>query len=278
MPKKCSEIGGQAIIEGVLMRNKDKIAIACRLPNNKIKVKKQNIRRPKKFLRLPVIRGIVTLIQTIYIGFEALTWSANQQLGKEEKISPMEFFWTILFSIAAVILFFVIAPLFVSSLITDNEIWFNVIDGIFRILIFAGYLIAITQMKDVKRIFQYHGAEHKVVNCYEAGKKLTVKNIEKFTTINPRCGTSFLLIVLILSIIIFSFVRGSWIIRVLSRIILLPLIAGFSYEILKFTAKHNENMLIRILVYPGLMLQKLTTKKPDKKQIEVALKAFNSVN
>lgn len=271
------QIGGQAVIEGVMMRNQQKYAVAVRLNNGKIKVKKETSSTPKKLFTKFFIRGIVGLGYALYDGIRALVWSSNQSLGTEEKLSTAEIITTIAISIFFAILLFIALPFFVAGLIHSEGIWFNALDGLFRITLFLLYLVAISWMKDIRRLFQYHGAEHKVIACYEAKEELTVKNAKKYSRFHPRCGTSFLFIVLILSIILFSFIQGAWYVKFLGRIALLPIIAGIGYEITKLSSKHKENLLVRMLIAPGLWLQKLTTKEPSEKQLEVGIKALQGV-
>ncbi|MCK4428924.1 MAG: DUF1385 domain-containing protein, partial [Candidatus Aenigmarchaeota archaeon] len=217
------------------------------------------------------------LILMLIYGIKALNWSANQQMEKHEKIGLLGIILTLAFSFGFVILFFIIAPFFLAKLIIAKGVLFNITDGILRIAIFILYLVIISRISDVKTLYKYHGAEHKTIHCYEAKKAVTVKNIKKFSTLHPRCGTAFILIVLIISILIFSLIRGSWQIRLVSRIILIPVITGISYEILKFSNKFRKSMFSKIITAPGLALQKLTTKEPTKKQIEVAIRALKAL-
>ena len=212
------------------------------------------------------------------MGFKALTWSADQQLGKEEKLKKSELAFSMIISVVFGVLLFIVLPLYVTRLVhQDTGFIFNVIDGIMRVLVFLIYIIIISSFKDVKRLFQYHGAEHMSIHCYEADKKLTVDNVKKFPTLHPRCGTSFIIIVLIISIVFFSLVTSSnFFIKFLSRIILLPVIVGLSYELLKFSAKYEDNFFMKFITKPGLWLQKITTKKPDDKMIEVALASLKN--
>ncbi len=281
MKKKCS-VGGQAVIEGVLMKNGDKTAIAVRRPDKKISVKKdkhKSISKKVKFLGWPFFRGIVNLIEMMVLGIKALSYSANESLGEdEEKITKKEFAVTTVIALAMAVGLFVLLPLYITKATRTDGVMFNIIDGVLRVAVFIAYILVISLMSDVKRLFEYHGAEHKTVNCYEAGKKLTVANVKKHSTLHRRCGTTFLLIVLTISIIIFSLiVTDSFLMKFLVRILLLPVIAGISYELLKLGAKFPHNIFLNILVWPGLMLQKITTREPGKKQIEVAIKAFNAV-
>lgn len=270
-------IGGQAVIEGIMMRNKENLAIAVRLTNGKIKIKKEKSSRLPKFCQYFFIRGIVGLGYTLYDGIKALIWSADQNLGKEEKLGKKEIIGTLLISFAAAIIFFIGLPFGLAKLTPYEGFWFNLVDGIIRVVIFITYLALMNLTKEGRRLFQYHGAEHKSIACLEAKKKLTAENVKKYSRFHPRCGTSFIFIVLILSIIIFSLVEGPWWLKLLSRILLLPVIAGLSYEILKFSAKHHHNWLLKIGIAPGLWLQRLTTKEPDRKQIEVGIAALKNV-
>ncbi|MBU2560992.1 MAG: DUF1385 domain-containing protein [Nanoarchaeota archaeon] len=281
MAKKL-HIGGQAVIEGVLMKNDDKIAIAVRRPDKKISIKKEKktlISKRIKFLGWPFFRGVVNLVEMLVMGIEALNYSANESLGeKETKITKTEFAITTIIAIAVAVGLFVFLPLYLTKVTQTKGVLFNLIDGVIRVVIFIIYILAISLLKDVRRLFEYHGAEHKTVNCYEDGKKLTVANVKKYTTLHRRCGTTFLLIVLVTSIIIFSFiVSDSFWMKLAGRILLLPVIAGISYELLKLGAKFPKSTLLNILVWPGLGLQKITTKEPDKRQIEVAIAAFKAV-
>ena len=282
MAKKAA-VGGQAVIEGVMMRNKDKVAIATRAGNGRIKVKTEKFKSLAKkypFLKLPFFRGVLNLIEMLVMGINALTYSANQLAGEEdEELSTLQIVLTISIAVLITIAVFIVLPLFLTKLITSNRsILFNVIDGLIRIVLFIGYIWGISLMKDIKRVFQYHGAEHKAVNCYEAGEKLTPKNCRKFTTAHRRCGTTFLILVLIISILIFSLITSpQWYIKLIGRILLLPVIIGVSYEVLKLGAKYEKNIILRIISAPGLWLQKLTTKQPDDKQVEVAIKSLKKV-
>lgn len=288
---KKTNVGGQAVIEGVMIRGPSKYVVATR-KNRKIITKNGTIKNKKyNFLKWYFIRGFVNLVEMLVIGIKSLMWSAEQASGKEEKISKNEFAFTIVISVAFAILFFIALPYFLTSLVGFTEegkpILFNVVDGIIRILIFLIYIVAISFMKDVKTLFQYHGAEHKAIHCYEKGKKIDVANVKKFTTLHPRCGTSFLLVVFIVSIFVFSLLPAItlfyypefsnlnvWLRKGILfpvRILLIPVIAGISYEILKISDKYQKNFLFKLISMPGLALQKITTKEPNKKQMEVAI-------
>jgi len=309
-------VGGQAVIEGVLMMNKDKLAIAVRKPNNKISIKKETLNsfvRRNKIFKLPLIRGVFMLIDTMVIGIKALTWSANESADEEtesskrnkageiqskkqienqnkseknknttlksEKLGNLEIALTIALSIGGAVALFILLPLWLAKFVTaDHGVWFNIIDGIFRIGIFFAYVWGISLMSDVRRVFQYHGAEHKTVNCFESGDKLNVKNVLKHSRFHPRCGTTFIFIVLIISIIAFSFfVFKEWYFKLGIRLVLIPAIAAVSYEILRLGGRYYKNPIVKMLVFPGLSTQWFTTREPDAKQVEVAIESLKSV-
>lgn len=271
-------IGGQAVVEGVMMASRKKLAVAVRKENGKIVIKKEkrsNI--AEKFRKTIFLRGLISLFEMLVIGTKALTWSSNQQLEKDEEIGGWGIFFMLLISLGVGVGLFILLPLWLSKFVSDDRIWFNVADGFWRITLFIGYLWVISRFEDIKRVFQYHGAEHKAVNCYEAGKELTVKNVKKFSKIHPRCGTSFIFIVLIISIILFSLVWSeSWYLKFLYRILLIPIIAMISYEILRLNSR-KPNRILRFLTTPGLWLQKITTNEPDNEQIKVGIKALKAV-
>ncbi len=271
------DVGGQAVVEGVMMRNKERFAVAVRLPNGQIKVHSEQSSTFPKVFNIFFIRGAVGLGYTLMDGIKALIWSSNQQLGKEEKLSRKELILTIGTSMIFALLFFVAIPFFAAHLIEPDGIWFNVLDGVFRIAIFLGYLAIIARLKDVKRLFQYHGAEHKSIYCYEAGKPLTLPNVKKYSRFHPRCGTSFLFLVLILSIIIFSFIPGPWWVKLLGRIVALPLIAGIGYELIKLSWRYYKNPLVKAVIAPGLWLQRITTQEPSDQQLKVGIAALKAV-
>lgn len=272
--------GGQAVIEGVMMKSPSHYSVAVR-KDNKIIVKKKkflSLTASSKILKLPIIRGVVYLLEMMVLGMSTLMWSANQQTDEEEQLSNLEMISTLVFSLLFAVGLFIFLPLVITKyLVNDSTFFFNLIDGLIRISFFLIYVIAISFLSDVKTLFQYHGAEHKVVNCYEAKKKLTPKNAQKFSTLHPRCGTSFIIIVLALSILLFSVLTGDFMTKLLGRIVLIPIIAGIAYEFLKFSAKHLENPIVKTLVFPGLMVQKLTTRQPSLDQLKVAIVALKKV-
>lgn len=294
---KDLHLGGQAVVEGVMMKSNNYMAIAVR-KKGKIIVKKEKLRKKPRFFRWFFVRGIVNLIDILILGIKALAWSADQQAEKkEDKITKVEMIFTLLISVGFAVLIFIIAPYFITHLAGFKEetmpIMFNLIDGLIKIGFFIVYIVVISMMKDVRRLFQYHGAEHKAVYCYENNKKLTIENAKKFSTLHPRCGTSFLFIVLIVSILIFSVLPSLviylyssfmslnfWsrrIILVMLRILIIPVIAGIGYELLKLSSRFEKNLFVKILIMPGLLIQKLTTRKPNSRQIEVAIRALKEV-
>jgi uncharacterized protein YqhQ len=268
-------VGGQAVMEGVMMKSEKKVATAVRiLDSDKIKIKVKKVKKTPKLFKLPFLRGIYALIDSLVIGMGSLMWSSNQNLEKDEKIKKSEMVLTLAISLIFGVGIFLGIPFLATKFIVGKGTVFSLIEGLFRVSLFLGYLGLISFSKDIKRLFQYHGAEHKVINCYEAKKKITIKNVKKFTTLHPRCGTSFIFIVLIISVILFSFLEVGWL-RILWKLLLIPVVAGISYELLKLSNKFKGNFLIKALIWPGLMLQKVTTKEPDNKQIEVSIKAFD---
>ncbi|MFC1774744.1 DUF1385 domain-containing protein [Nanoarchaeota archaeon] len=271
-------VGGQAVIEGVMMMSKNKIATAVRKENGDIltKVDKfDSVKNKTKILQLPFLRGVISLFEMMYIGIKALTWSANQQ-DEDAPLGNWEIAGTIIVSLIAALAIFVFLPYGLTYVITQEySLIFNIIDGIFRLLIFVVYISGIGMMKDIKTIFQYHGAEHKAVNCFEKKKELTTKNVMECSKIHPRCGTSLIVFVLGLSIALFSILKSPvWWVNVGWRIVLIPVIAGISYEVIKFSARRMDNFLLKMIITPGLWTQKLTTNNPTKQQVEVAIKAL----
>ena len=284
--------GGQAVIEGVLIRSAKKMAIAVRAPNKKIVLTTERVvpySTRHRLFGIPIIRGVATMAEMLVTGIRALQHSANIALGEEEELTFWNMFFSLLFSFALVIILFKVVPLLVAQLMTtvfdtvkNHYLLFNLIDGGVRILLFLAYLYCISFMADVKRLFMYHGAEHKAVHCYEHFKgdlkKVTVANVQKHPPEHPRCGTSFIIIVLLLSVLVYTFIPKTlsfgW--KLGLRLLLLPLIAGISYEVLKFSAKHLDHPLMRLVTWPGLLVQKITTKEPTNDMVEVAIKALKA--
>jgi len=276
--------GGQAVIEGVMMRSPLKYAIAVRRPDKEIILKigkLKSLSNKLKFLKWPIFRGIVNLVESLVLGLKALTYSAEQATGEEEKINSVEMFFTIVIAFGLFIVFFIALPTAMARYLDrylSNVIVYNLFEGLLRISIFIAYLFFISKIKDIRRVFEYHGAEHKVIYTYEAGEELNVDNVKKHSTLHPRCGTSFIFIVLIMSILVFSLLgKQTLLLRIAYRIAIIPIIAGLSYEILKLSAKNMNKILVKWAVMPGLWFQKLTTNEPDDAQIEVAIKALKGV-
>lgn len=287
-------IGGQAVIEGVMMRSPHAFTVAVRKggkPANDIAVLQETIvpiseRIP--IFKKKIIRGSVALFEALWLGIRALNFSANEAIetdeGKQEKISPLAMAGTMVIAIAFSLGLFLALPLLLTNLLGNyygavgkNSILFNLTDGVLRMTLFLGYVSGISFMKDIRRVFEYHGAEHKAIAAYEAGVELTIENARPYSRIHPRCGTSFLIAVIALSILMFSLIPGSWPLwaKGLSRIVLLPVIAGLGYEFIKYSAKHESEPIIKWLMQPGLWLQRLTTREPSDDQIEVALRSLN---
>lgn len=275
-------IGGQALIGGVMMKGKEFLAAVVESSDSKkhtyfIK----RIKPMPKIFELLFLRGFVYMLEMMIVGMKTIIWSGNQQLEEEfqESMSNWHIFFLLLTSFSFAIGLFIILPLIATKLITnDGGILFNVIDGVFRVIVFILYLTAISKMPDVAEVFRYHGAEHKVVNCYENDKPLTVKNAQKFSTIHPRCGTTFIFIVLVISILLFSMViSNDWFVQFAIRVLFIPIISGIGYEVLKFTARHYKNPIVKVIMKPGLFLQKITTKEPRDSQVKCAILAMKKV-
>jgi uncharacterized protein YqhQ len=274
-------IGGQAVIEGVMFKNKENISIAIRKPNGEIKVKVEPYKTltKKKPFSLPFIRGIITLVETMIEGIKALNYSTNENLGdtKEEQLSPVSMIFSFIISMALAILLFKFIPLFTAQVLNlGNTFTFNLIEGLIKIAMLVGYIWIISFLPDVRTLYQYHGAEHKVINAHE---NKDLENAKKYSTLHPRCGTSFLVLVVFISIIVYIIIPMNftlWI-KLLLRLALLPVIAGIAYELIKLSGKHRKNKLLLAFISPGLLLQKITTKEPTEKQLEVSMAAFNAL-
>lgn len=273
-------VGGQAVLEGVMMRSPSSYCVAVRKKEGEIVEHTEKINLPQ--IRIPILRGVFILFHALSLGIKSLNISAN--LFEEEKpLSPFSLALSIIFALGFGIFIFFWLPLFLTEILRiKNNFYFNLVDGIFRLLIFFIYIIILNFFKDFKRFFAYHGAEHKVVHTYEAGEELTVENARKKSPLHPRCGTSFLLFVVILSILIFSFIpkESNFVSKFSFRLLLLPLIAGFSYEAIRLSYHFRNNIIGKALALPGLLLQKFTTREPDDLMLEVAIvslkKAINS--
>ncbi len=303
-PIKGWQVGGQAVIEGVMMRSPESVTVAIRKNDGQIVVKKESyiaLSKRYKLLNLPIIRGAVVLIESLYLGIKALSFSAEEAMEEEsppkkesgkakiaastgETVKKEKIFTTLwlilslLMGFALALLIFFYLPLILTGLTgVKGGFLFNLIDGLIRITFFLIYVWAISLWKSMRRIFEYHGAEHKSIFTFEAGKDLTVENAKKYSTRHPGCGTSFLLIVMLVSILVFMFLgRPHTISDRLTRLLFVPLIAGISYELTKLSRKKRKNRIVKMLIVPGLWLQKITTKEPDEAQLKVALAALKS--
>jgi len=277
--------GGQAVMEGVMMRSKDHMVVCVRQPNNEIVTKTEELHSLSEkysFLKLPFLRGILALFETLYSGIKGIYFSANAAFGdddEEESLNPKEIAVVVAVAICLSILLFSVTPFFLTSLLNfGGGVLFNIVEGIVRLSFLLVYLSAVSLVGDFKRIFQYHGAEHTAINAYEAGVELNVENARKYSRFNARCGTSFLLIVTLISILFFSLMPSAdYLVRLSYRVVLIPVISAVSYELLKLSDKYRNSTIMRVLVAPGLALQHLTTRQPDDDMIEVAIKAVKEV-
>jgi uncharacterized protein YqhQ len=284
--EKSFHYGGQAVFEGVMIRGKVGVAISVRQPDGELNVMRQPLASIYKgrLREMPLIRGIIALVETMVLGTQSLLHSVQIAAAEEvgEKIPTALLWGTVAISLALGVALFFMVPLFATRYLIDpyinSALLSNILEGIIRIGIFIAYLKVISLIPDIKRVFAYHGAEHKVVNAYEAGVPLEVESVKNYSTAHTRCGTAFLFIVLIVSIFVFALVGQPtlWI-RILSRIALIPVIAAISYEIMKFGASHIYNKVVRVLLAPGLMLQSITTREPDDSQLEAAISALSEV-
>ena len=281
-------IGGQAVLEGVMMRAPRAMAIAVRRPSGEIVVRREAtppISECYPIVKLPIIRGAVALFTSLIMGIRALNFSANAAIEEEdgekqkEELTSWALAGTMAVAFGFGIALFFFFPLYLTRLLVpvigDNNIIFNLVDGVIRVIVFLLYIWSIARMKDIQRVFQYHGAEHKTIFAFEAGAELSLESVKPFSRLHPRCGTSFLLIVMLVSIVVFSMIPKAWpfAAKAFSRIVLLPLIAGISYEFLKWSAKNDQHPLVRLVITPGLALQRMTTREPDDEQIEVAIRS-----
>lgn len=283
MQAKKANIGGQAVIEGVMMRGPGLIATAVREPSGNIIVQKETLRSITDrypILKKPMIRGVVALVESLIYGLRALSFSAQAAGEEGEELTAKEIAMTMVFALGLAVVLFIIIPTyaakFIHSAITDSRL-LNLFEGVLRLGIFLLYIVIISRLKDIQRVFEYHGAEHKTIFAYEAGVPLEVEHVRKFSTLHPRCGTNFLLIVMVVSIIMFAFLGWPdlWL-RIASRIVLMPLVAGIAYEIIRFAGR-SEKAWVACAIAPGLWLQKLTTREPSDDQIEVAIRALEAV-
>jgi uncharacterized protein YqhQ len=276
--------GGQAVIEGVMMRGQRSMAVAVRSPNGQVHVSTKPISNSQTGIRrIPFLRGVVVLVESLVLGMGALFESANISLGEEDqKISGPLLWGTLVASFAFAAAVFFVIPLLVTDSLVDphisSSVLSNLVEGIIRVVIFLVYLALVNLIPDIRTVFAYHGAEHKTINAYEHHVPLDPEPVAKFSTAHVRCGTSFLFAVMIIAIIVFSLVPSSniWV-RIVSRIVLIPVIAAVGYEFTRFSARYAENRIVRVLFLPGLALQKMTTRQPNNGQIEVAILALKEV-
>jgi len=284
MEDKIISYGGQAVIEGVMMRGRNAFAVAMRAPDGNIVVHKENLAQiyRSRIAKIPFVRGTILLWDALGLGMKALTLSANTQTGEEEKLEGPALYLTLASSLAIGIGLFVLLPAGVGGLAEHYLGWqnlaHNMLEGLMRLVLLVGYIWAIGFMDDVKRLFGYHGAEHKTINAFEAGAELTPDVVAKYPIEHPRCGTAFMLTFVLLSILIHSLLGDqtiAW--RLASRILLIPVIAGIAVEYIRWTANHLDSALVRFLIKPNLALQSLTTRQPDNSMLEVAIESFNTM-
>ncbi len=278
--------GGQAVIEGVMMRGAHSVAIAMRAPNHEIVLHTEELGPvyQSKAAKIPFLRGLVMLWDALALGMRALTISANTQGDEDEKIEGPALYITMAISLTFAIGLFFLAPATAGHYLAD---WFNIssnwvtnlVEGIIRILVLIAYILLINRMEDIKRVFGYHGAEHKTINAFEAGAELTPEEVAKYSLEHPRCGTAFLLTVMVFSVIIFTLIGpfDSFLIKLATRVVLVPVLASVSYEYIRWTAKHLDSPFVRALIKPNLALQHLTTNEPDLNMLEVAIASFNTM-
>ena len=282
--KKPFFYGGQAVIEGVMMMGPNGYAVSVRRPGGSIatrKEKQHSVKEKFPFLKWPVIRGFVNLIEMLVLGMSTITWSANQSGEEEEELSAKEMALAIVIALVAVIGLFLVLPTWLGTWLRPQigDFGRSLLEGVVRIVIFLIYLLLIRRMDDILRVFQYHGAEHKTINAYEAGEELTPENVANYSTRHLRCGTSFVLMVMIMMIIVFTFIGQTetvWA-RVLIKLVSMPFVAGLTYEFTRWSARHCQNRCVRVLITPGLWLQRLTTEEPDLDQLAVAIRSLKAV-
>jgi len=280
-------VGGQAVLEGVMMRTPSNWAVAVRKPDGEIAQVCRVITSPmakRRIFRLPVIRGVIALGESLAIGFRALAISANYAAQTDDdeedfELSRGQIIFAFALAIGFALMLFKVGPALITSRLgIETTQWFVVIEGLIRVSIFILYLLVISLLPDLRRLFQYHAAEHKAINAYEAGEELTPERVDRFSLIHPRCGTAFLLWVMVIAIFVFAFFgQPAWYWLIASRIVMLPLIAGLAYELIRFAGQHQGNRIVMALLAPGLWLQRLTTRKPTLDQIEVSIRALEEV-
>lgn len=295
---KKTSIGGQALIEGIMMKGPSKIATAVRKPDGEIVIKESNIKQifKHKFFKLPLVRGSFVLIDSLVNGVKELMYSAefygedyeedalDRFLKKvfKDKADTAIIYTSVIIALVFSVVIFILGPTILTNLLKNiikNSFLLNLMEGIVRVSLFVAYVYLVSKLEDIKRVFMYHGAEHKTIYCYEYGEELTVENVQRYSTLHPRCGTSFLINVLLISIIVFSFF--GWpnpLLRLVIRLAMLPVIAGLSYELNRYVGRSSsDNIFTKIIAYPGFLIQKITTKEPDDSMMEVAIAAMKKV-
>ena len=281
---KLPSYGGQAVIEGVMMRGKKYVAIAMRNPDDEIVIHKEPLGSiyKSRLVEIPLLRGLVMLWDALILGMRALTISANTQTGEDEKIEGPLLYFTLAVSLTIGVVFFFLAPAtvgqFVEKSLGLNAWWGNVVEGVTRLVILIGYIWLVGKYSEIKRVFSYHGAEHKTINAFESGAELNPESVSKYPLEHPRCGTSFLLTLIVFSVLVFTLLGPlplGW--RLASRIFMIPVIAGLAYEYIRWTSNHLDSRLVQVLVKPNLALQHLTTREPSLDMLEVSIAAFNAM-
>jgi uncharacterized protein YqhQ len=283
--QRDAPVGGQAVMEGVMMRGVSTWAVAVRTPEGDVDVQSFPLvswTRRHRVLRWPVMRGVVALVESLNIGLKALGLSANAQLGEdEEPISGAAWFGTVVVALLFAVGLFFVVPVSLTSLFKDqlgSAVLFWLVEGVVRTAIFLAYLVLIARLPDLRRVFEFHGAEHKTISCFESGLPLTPENAQRFSRLHPRCGTSFLLIVMIVAIFVFAPIGlPAWYLLLASRILGVPLIAGLSFEVIKWAGRNRRKRWVQTLMWPGMQLQKLTTREPDAEQLAIAIAAMEAV-
>ncbi len=284
--KALPSYGGQALIEGVLMRGKKYLAASFRKPDGSIETVAEELTGiyKSKITKIPLLRGLISLWDSLGLGMKYLSISANMQTGEDEKITPVEMVLTMIVSLLLAVALFFVGPAALGKLLEDVlhlPMWVsNALEGILRLAVVLAYMLLVSQMEDIKRVFRYHGAEHKTINCYEKGLEMTVENARVQSRQHPRCGTAFMVTVVIISVILFIIIgpfTQSLASRLLSRLLLIPVIAGISYEFIFFTARHLDNPIVKFLAKPNLAVQNITTAEPDDSMLEVALASFEKM-
>ncbi len=284
--KELPSYGGQALIEGVLMRGKKYLAASFRKPDGSIETVSEELTGiyKSKITKIPLLRGLVSLWDSLGLGMKYLSISANMQTGEDEKITPVEMVLTMIVALLLAVVLFFVGPALLGKLLEDwlhLPMWVsNAFEGVLRLAVVIGYMLLVSRMEDIKRVFRYHGAEHKTINCYEKGLEMTVENARVQSRQHPRCGTAFMVTVVIISVLLFIIIgpfTKSLLSRLLSRLLLIPVIAGISYEFIFFTARHLDNPIVKFLAKPNLAVQNITTAEPDDSMLEVALASFEKM-